>query len=130
MSSTRRAVNHQSAQARVVGRILLQHPVAHVAKHRLFHDLRSVAALGPLNEILAEAPVAQNHTGFGVATGDKRSEWRQMHGIGGAQPLIMRIGIANELRRQRVEKRLGRRGLNMLVHGRLILRFIRRWISP
>jgi hypothetical protein len=31
----------------------------------------------------------------------------------------MRIGVANEFRRQRVEERLGRRGLNMLVHGRL-----------
>jgi hypothetical protein len=31
----------------------------------------------------------------------------------------MRIGIANEFRRQRVEKRPGRRSLNMLVHGDL-----------
>ena len=35
----------QAAQPRVVGRILLQHPVAHAAEDRLLHDLRSIAPL-------------------------------------------------------------------------------------
>jgi len=42
-----------------------------------------------------------------------------VHRIGGAQPLVMRIGIANEFRRQRVEKRRAIRSLNMLVHDDL-----------
>ena len=34
-----------------------------------------------------------------------------------AEPVIMRIGIADEIRRQRIEQRAGR--LNMLVHDTL-----------
>ena len=65
-------LHHQAAQARVVGRILLQHPMAHAAKDRLLHDLRSIAPHRPLDIILAEALVAQNQTGFGVPAGDVR----------------------------------------------------------
>ena len=72
-----------------------------------------------IDEILAEALVAQNETGLGMPARDERTERRQMHRIGGAQPLVMRIGIANEVRRQRIEERPGRRGLNMLVHDTL-----------
>jgi len=61
MSSTRRAVNAFTTSPRkpgVVGRILLQHPVAHAAEDRLLHDLRSIAPDGALDIILAEALVA------------------------------------------------------------------------
>ena len=112
-------LHHQAAQAGVVGRILLQHPVAHAAEHRLLHDLRSVAPHRPLDIVLAEALVAQHQAGLGVPARDERAKRRQVHRIGGAQPLVIRIGIANEFRRQRIEKRLGRRCLNMLVHGDL-----------
>ena len=108
--------HHQAAQAGVIGRILLQHPVAHAAEDRLFHDLRAVAPLGPLDVVLAEALVAHHQADLGMAAGDVGPERRQMHRIAGAQPLVMRIGIANELRRQRIEQRLGYGGLSMLVH--------------
>ena len=112
-----KGLHHQAAQARMVGRVLLQHPVAHAAEDRLLHDLRSVAPNGPLDKILAETLVAQHQAGLGVPARHECAELRHMHRIGGAHPRIIRIGIANEFRRQRVEKRLGRRGLNMLVHG-------------
>ena len=110
--------HHQPAQPGVVRRILLQHPVAHAAKDRLFHDLRPIAPRCPIDEILAEALVAQNETGLRVPAGDESTKGRDVHRIGSAQPLVGRIGIANEFRCKRVEKRLGCRGLNMLVHGR------------
>jgi hypothetical protein len=49
--------------------------------------------------------------------GDERTERREVHRIGGAQPLVIGIGIADEFRRQRVEERLATCRLNMLVHG-------------
>ena len=70
----RERLHHQPAQARVVGRILLQHPVAHAAEDRLLHDLRAIAPLRPFDEILAEALVAQNETDLGVAARDKHAE--------------------------------------------------------
>ena len=51
-------LHHQPAQAGVVRRILLQHPVAHAAEHRLVHDLGAVAADRALDIILAEPLVA------------------------------------------------------------------------
>jgi hypothetical protein len=43
-----------------------------------------------------------------------------MHGIDAAQQFVMWIGIADELRRQRIEERRGRRSLGVLVNGRLL----------
>ena len=126
----RKRFHHQAAQPRVVGRILLQHPVAHAAKNGLLEDLGSIAPAGALDKILAEAPVAQNQAGFGMAAGDESAERGEVHRIGGAQPFIMRIWISNELRRQRVKERLGRRSLNMLVHGPSAIRFISNEIKP
>jgi len=108
-------LHHQPAQAGVVGRILLQHPVAHAGEDRLFHDLRAIAPDRALDVILAKTLVAHHEAGLGVPAGDIDAERRQMHGIGGAHPLIVRIGIADEFGRQRIEKRLAR-SLNMLVH--------------
>ena len=93
-------LHHQPAQAGVVGRILLQHHVAQAAEDRLFHDLGAIAPDGALDMILAEALVAHHETGLGMPAGDEHAERREMHRIGGAQPLVMRIGIADEFRRQ------------------------------
>ena len=68
---------------------------------------------------LPRKPPGSAQAGLGVTARDIHAKRRQMHRIGGAQPLVMRIGIANELRRQRIEKRRARRGLNMFVHGDL-----------
>ena len=102
-------LHHQPAQAGMIRRILLQHPVAHAAEHRLVHDLGAVAADRALDIVLAEPLVAHHEAGLGVAAGDEHAERREMHRIGGAQPLVMRIGIADELGRQRIEKRRARR---------------------
>ncbi|MET3158282.1 hypothetical protein ABIF34_005307 [Bradyrhizobium japonicum] len=112
-------LHHEAAQAGVVGRIGLQHPVAHAAEHRLVHDLFAVAALGPLDEILAEALVAHHEADIGVATGDELAERRHMDRIDRAQPVVMRIGIADEVRRQRIEQRIAAGRLRLLVHGDL-----------
>jgi hypothetical protein len=75
----------------MVGRVLLQHPVAHAAKDRLLHDLRSVPSYRPLDVILAEALVAQNQTGFRVPA--RQNIPNGVTCIGSvAQPLVMRIG--------------------------------------
>jgi hypothetical protein len=112
-------LHHQPAQAGVVRRVLLQHPVAHAAEYRLVHDLRAVAALGALDVILAEPLVAHHEADLGMAAGDVHAERRQVHRVGGAHPLVMRIGIADEFRRQRIEQRRAGGSLNMLVHGDL-----------
>jgi hypothetical protein len=92
--------------------------MAHAAEDRLLHDFRSVAPLRALDEILAEALVPQHEAHLGMPARQIHAVRRDMHGIGAAQPLVMRIGIANELRRQRIEKRLRRRGcLGVLAHG-------------
>src|SRR5258708_34560092 len=95
--------------------------MAHAAEHRLFHDLGAVAPQRALEEILAETLVAQNETDFRVPACDERAMLGEVNGIGGAQPLIGRIGIANELRREGIEQRIADRSLNMLVHGNLRL---------
>ena len=56
----RKGLHHQPAQARVIGRVLLQHPVAHAAIDRLVHDLRTEAPRHATREVLAEALVAQD----------------------------------------------------------------------
>ena len=109
-------LHHQPAQPRVIGRILLQHGKREVAEHRLLHDVGAIAPFRALGIVLAEALVAQHQADFGVATGDEHAKRRQMHRIQRAHPLIMRIGIANELGVQRVEQR---DSLNMFVHGNL-----------
>ena len=53
-------LHHQAAQAGVIGRVLLQHPVAHAAIHRLVHDLVAVPPRHAADEVLAEPLVAQN----------------------------------------------------------------------
>ena len=63
-------LHHQPAQAGVVRRILLQHPVAHAAEHRLVHDLGAVAPDRALDIVLAEPLVAHHQAGLGVAAGD------------------------------------------------------------
>jgi hypothetical protein len=115
----RERLHHQAAQAGVVGRVLLQHGVAEAAEHRLLHDVGAIAALRAFGIILAEALVAHHQAGLGVTARDIHAKRRQMHRIGGAQPRVMRIGIANEFRRQRIEQRRAGRSLNMLVHGDL-----------
>jgi hypothetical protein len=112
-------LHNQPAQTGVVRRILLQHPVAHAAEHRLVHDLGAVAADGALDVILAEPLVADHEAGLGMAAADIHAERRQVHGICAAHPLVMRIGVADEFRIQRVEQRRATGSLNMLVHGDL-----------
>ena len=91
-------LHHQPAQTGVVGRILLQHHQAQAAKGRLIHDLGAVAADAAFGMLLAEALVADHEAGLGVAAGDEYAERRQMHRIGDAHPLVMRIGVADEFR--------------------------------
>src|ERR1700716_34305 len=74
-------LDHQSAQPRMVRRILLQHPVPHVAKDRLFHDLRSIAARRSLDKILSDPLVAQNEAYLRMPARDIGAEWREVHRV-------------------------------------------------
>jgi hypothetical protein len=100
----------------VLGRIGLQDGLRHVVEDRLAHDVGPVAALAALHKILAEAPVAQHQADFLVAADHEGAERRQMHRIDRAQPRVMGIGIADEIRRQRIEKGCARRGLHVVLH--------------
>ena len=111
-------LHDEAAQAGVIGRIGLQHPVAHAAEHRLLHDLGAIAARRALDKILAEALVAHHEADIGMTAGDELAERRHMDRIDRAQPVVMRIGIADEVRRQRIEQRIAC-GLHLLVHGDL-----------
>ncbi|MET4217500.1 hypothetical protein ABIB00_002709 [Bradyrhizobium sp. LB14.3] len=96
----------------------MQHPVTHAAEDRLLHDLLAIAAPGTLDEILAEALVAHHEADIGMAAGDELAERRHMDRKDRAKPVIMRIGIADEVRRQRIEQRTAG-ALHVLVHGDL-----------
>ena len=109
-------LHHQAAQAGVIGRVLLQHPVAHAAVHRLVEDVSAVPPRHSADEVLAEAPFAQHEADIVVTAGDEEAERRAMDGIARAQIVVVRVGVTDELRRQRIEVRLGTRGLQHLVH--------------
>jgi hypothetical protein len=55
-----KGADHEAAQAAVVGRIELQHPMAHAAIDRLVENLRPGAPGHAADEILAEALVAKD----------------------------------------------------------------------
>ena len=110
-------LHHESAQAGMIRRILLQHPVAHAAEDRLVHDLGTVAANRAIDIVLAETLVAHHEAHFGMTACHIRAMDAEMNRVRSPHPRIMRIGIADELRRQRIEQRLGCGGLHMLVHG-------------
>ena len=101
-------LHHEAAQTGVVRRVLLQHPVAHAAEDRLVHDLATVAANGAVDIILAETLVAHHEADIGVAARHERAMRVDMHGVGSPQSLVMRIGIPDEIRRQRIEQRIAR----------------------
>jgi hypothetical protein len=101
-----RCFHHQPAQARVIGRVLLQHPVAHAAIDRLVHDLRTEAPRHATHEVLAEALVAQDLGDVGVAAGDEEAERRAMHRFDCAQAMEVGVGVGNDLGRKRIEERL------------------------
>ena len=56
----RKGAHHETAQAAVVGRIELQHPVAHAAIDRFLENLWAGAPAHPADKILAETLVAQD----------------------------------------------------------------------
>src|SRR4029077_20596588 len=114
----RKGAHHEPTQAGVVGRILLQHPVAHAAVDRLLENLRAVAPAHPAGKILAETLIAQDGGDVGMPAGNIEAERREVHGGGFTQPLVVRIRIGNELRRQRIEERRACDRLYLLVHGR------------
>ena len=62
--------HHEAAQAAVVGRIELQHPVAHAAIDRLFENLWPGAPGHATDKVLAETLVAQDRGDVGVAARD------------------------------------------------------------
>ena len=59
--------HHETAQAAVVRRIELQHPVAHAAIDRFFEYLWPGASGHATDKVLPEAPVAQDRGDVGVA---------------------------------------------------------------
>ena len=108
--------HHQTAQPAVIGRIELKHPVTHTAIDRLVEDLRTGAPGHAALEVSAKALVAQDRGDVGVAAGDAETERRQVHRLGGAQPMIVGVRIGNELRRPWIEQRFALQGLELLVH--------------
>ena len=62
--------HHEAAQAAVVGRIELQHPVAHTAVDRFFENFGPRAPGHATNKVLPEALVAQDRGDVSVAARD------------------------------------------------------------
>ena len=58
----------------MVGRVLLQHPVAHAAVDRLLHHLLAEAPRHAADKVLAETLVAQDVADVGVAAGDEEAQ--------------------------------------------------------
>ena len=90
--------HHKAAQAAMVGRILLQHPVAHAAIDRFLENLRAKAPGHSADEVLAETFVPKDRGDVRMAAGDIEAERREVHRVGFAQSMIKGIRIGNELR--------------------------------
>src|SRR6185312_7674019 len=109
-------LDHEAAQAGVIGRVLAQHPQAHMAQHRLLHRVVAVTRADAAGVILPELLVAQDDGDVGMAAGEAITERRAPQRIEPAQHSVIGIGVADEFRRQRIEsgRRRGRHGVG---HG-------------
>jgi hypothetical protein len=76
--------DHETAQAAMVGRIELQHPVAHAAIDRFLENLWPGSPGHSADEIFAEAFVAQDLADVSMTARNIESERRQVHRIGHA----------------------------------------------
>ena len=70
----RESLHYKPAQSGVIGRILLQHPMTHAAIDRLVEYLAALATGHATDEILAEAPIAQNPAHIRVAARDVKAK--------------------------------------------------------
>ena len=88
-------------------------------RHRLIHDGRAIAALGALGpKSLPKRLSRITEADVGMAAGDELAERCHMDRLDRAQPVVVRMGIADEVRGQPVEQRSAC-GLHLLVHGDL-----------
>src|SRR5271169_1468403 len=119
MCSTRprgKRADDEAAQAAMVGRIELQHPVAHAAIDRFLENLWPGSPGHSADEILAEAFIAQDLRNVGMAACDMESERREMHRVGCPQTMIEGIRIDYKLRHPRIERGRPFGDLNLPVH--------------
>src|SRR5262245_6637903 len=98
-----KGLHHQPAQTGVIGWILLQHPVAHALIDRLLEDGLTVPPGHAADEVFAKPLVAQDRAHVLMAARYQEAERRAVHWIALTQAMIMWVGVADELRRQRVE---------------------------
>ena len=113
----RESLHHEAAQARVVGRIELQHPVPHAAVDRLLHHLRPEAPRHATHEILAEPLVAYCEADVGMPACHEEAQRRLVHRVLRAQAVVVGVGVGDHRRRHRIEERLRLGGLKRLIHG-------------
>src|SRR5262249_27012276 len=104
-ASGSKGADYETTQAAVVGRIELQHPVAHAAIYRFLENLWPGSPGHSADEIFAEAFVAQDLGDVRMPDCNIQSERRQMHRVGNAQSMIEGIRIGNEFRCPWVEQR-------------------------
>jgi len=98
-------LDDEAAQAGVIGRVLLQHPMAHAADYGLLHDLggRSGGCCARPKS-LPKRLFAQHEARLGVTAGNEGAMRVDVHRVHGAQPRVIRIGVADEFGRQWIEK--------------------------
>ncbi len=113
-------LGHQSAQARMVGRVEHQHGAAEAGDGGLLHAGQiAVAAFEGAHEILAEPLVAQRKSHVVVARDQPQALRRLEDRRRFAKPAIEWIGIGDEGRVERIEleRRSIERGRGHIVHG-------------
>ena len=84
--------HHKTAKARVIGRVLTDHPVQHGLIDRLFECLFARGALDSAGKVLPETRVPQNERNVGVAARHGIAERRPVHGVQTAQAVIGWVG--------------------------------------
>ena len=89
-------LNDQPAQSRMIGRVLLKHPVAHGAIDWLVKDLSPIASRHPADKIFTKAFVTQNEADLGVPARHMKSERRAVYRINRPKSVIAGIRIGDD----------------------------------
>src|SRR5262249_42708145 len=115
-ASGSKGADYKTTQAAMVGRIELQHPVAHAAIYRLLENLWPGSPGHSADEIFAEAFVAQDLGDVRMSACNIQYGWREMAWVGHARSMIEGRGFGNEFRRPWVEQRCALGRLKLLVY--------------
>jgi hypothetical protein len=90
--------DYETAQPAMIGRIELQHPVAHAAIDRFLKDLWPGPPGYSADKVFTEAFIAQDLGDVGMAACDMETERREVHRVSRPQSMVKGIRIGNKFR--------------------------------